>query len=171
MAHVDLLGGVVEDRRLDRPLQELLGVAAKELVERVVAGDVDGEPAPLAAPGAAPLLAEARHRAGKGDRDGGIEVADVDAELERARGDHAEELSLGEPALDLAPLLRRIAGPVGSDAIGRGRSSVLLQAHAGELVDQLGGATAAGEADRARARGDQVGEELGRLAEAGLAPA
>ena len=42
---VDLLVLVVEDRRLDRPLEELVGVAAEELVERVLAGDVDRQPA------------------------------------------------------------------------------------------------------------------------------
>ena len=54
---------VVEDRRLHRALEELLGMAAEELVERVVARDVDGEPAPLAPAGAPPLLAQARHGA------------------------------------------------------------------------------------------------------------
>ena len=43
----DLLALVVEDRRLDRPADELVGVAAEELVERVGAGDVDREAAPL----------------------------------------------------------------------------------------------------------------------------
>ena len=43
MLHLDLLGAVVEDRRLDRPLEELVRMAAEELVERVLAGDVDGE--------------------------------------------------------------------------------------------------------------------------------
>jgi hypothetical protein len=38
----DLLALVVEDRRLDGPTDELVGVAAEELVERVGAGDVDG---------------------------------------------------------------------------------------------------------------------------------
>ena len=46
----DLLVGVVEDRRLDRAAEELVGVAAEELVERVLAGDVDREAAPRAAP-------------------------------------------------------------------------------------------------------------------------
>ena len=40
MLEVDLLVLVVEDRRLDRTVEELVGVAAEELVERVVAGDV-----------------------------------------------------------------------------------------------------------------------------------
>ena len=71
-----------------------------------------------AAAGASPLLAEARDRAGKADRDGGVEVADVDPELERVGRGDAEELALDEPPLDLAPLLRRVAGAVGSEARG-----------------------------------------------------
>ena len=50
MPRGDLLAVVVEDRRLDRPLEELVGVAAEELVERVLAGDVDGEAARAGAP-------------------------------------------------------------------------------------------------------------------------
>ena len=46
---MDLLVLVVEDRRLDRAVEELVGVAAEELVERVLAGDVDREPAPAPA--------------------------------------------------------------------------------------------------------------------------
>ena len=40
VGEVDLLGLVVEDRPLDRAAEELVGVAAEELVERVLAGDV-----------------------------------------------------------------------------------------------------------------------------------
>ena len=47
-------------------------------------------PAPAAA-GAAPLLAQRRHGAGEADRDRAVEHADVDAQLERAGGDHAEQ--------------------------------------------------------------------------------
>ena len=58
---VDLLVLVVEDRVLDRAVEELVGVAAEELVERVLARDVDGEPAAAAA-GAAPLLSQRSRR-------------------------------------------------------------------------------------------------------------
>jgi hypothetical protein len=39
---------VVQDRGLHRPLQEVLRVAAEELVERVLTGHVHGQPASLA---------------------------------------------------------------------------------------------------------------------------
>ena len=111
---VDLLVLVVEDRGLDRAVEELVGVAAEELVERVLAGDVDGKAAPAAA-GAAPHLAQRGDGAGERDADRGVERADVDAELQRVGGDDAEQLALDQPALDLAPLLRGVAGAVGRD--------------------------------------------------------
>ena len=102
---------VVEDRRLDAAAEQRLRLAHEVLVERVLRGDEDGEP--VAAPaGAAPLLAQARDRPGKADRDRAVEQADVDAELERVGRGDAEQLALDEPALDVAPLLRRVARAV-----------------------------------------------------------
>ena len=43
MAVEDSRVGVVEDGRLDPPAEERLGLAHEELVERVLAGDEDGE--------------------------------------------------------------------------------------------------------------------------------
>ncbi len=63
--------------------EELVGMAAEELVERVLAGDVDGEALGPAAR-ATPHLAKARHRAGERDADRRVELADVDARA-RAR--------------------------------------------------------------------------------------
>ena len=80
----DLLGLVVQDRRLHRPVQELVRVAAEELVQRVGAGHVQGQ-AGVAPPGAAPHLAQRGHRAREGHADGRVQLADVDAQLQRAR--------------------------------------------------------------------------------------
>ena len=63
--------------------------------------------------------------------------------------------------------LRRVAGAVGRHTVGV--VGVVLQPLARELVDQLGGAAAAREADRAHFGRDQVGEQAGCLAEAGCA--
>ena len=119
-ARLDPLVLVVEDRRLDRALEELVRVAAEELVEGVVAGDVERDPL-AAPPGAAPHLPQAGDRAREGDADRGVELADVDPELERVGGDHREQLAGGEPRLDLAALLRRVAGAVGRDPLGEVR--------------------------------------------------
>ena len=103
---------------------------------------------------------------GKVDADRRVELADVDPELERVGGDDRQQLTRGERRLDLAALLRRVAGPVGRDPRRRGRGSPSsCEPHAGEALDQLDPAAAAEEADRPRAVDHQVGEQLGRLGE------
>ena len=102
---VELLVLVVEDRGLDRPLEELVRVAAEELVERVLAGDVDRQPAP-APPRAAPHLAQRRDGPRERHADRRVQRADVDPELQRVRRHDAQQLAVDEPPLELAPLLR-----------------------------------------------------------------
>ena len=126
---MDLLRLVVEDRRLHRPVEELVGVAAEELVERVLARHVHRQPG-VAAAGAAPHLAQAGDRAGERDADRRVELADVDAELERVGGHHRQQLALGQPALDLAPLRGRVAGAVGRDPLGQVGAARVLQPQA-----------------------------------------
>ena len=110
---------VVEPGRLDPPLEQRLGLAHEELVERVLARHEDREPVP-AAPGPAPLLAQRGDGAGKPDRDRAVELTDVDPELEGVGRRDAEQLALHQPPLDLAPLRGRVAGPVGREACRRG---------------------------------------------------
>ena len=98
---------VVEDRRLHAPSEQGLRLAHEVLVERVLARDEDGQAVPAAA-GAAPLLAQARHRAGEADGDDRVEHADVDSELERVRRADSEELAGEEALLDLAALRRGV---------------------------------------------------------------
>ncbi len=89
---VDLRALVIEDRRLDGARQEVLRVAAEELVERVLAGDVDREPAAAPA-GPAPHLAQRGNGARERHDDAGVELADVDPQLERVGRDHGEQLA------------------------------------------------------------------------------
>ena len=98
---------------------------------------------------------------GKPDRDGAVEQADVDAELERVGGRHAEELALDQAPLDLAPLRGRVAGPVGREP----RGGLRVEALGGEAVDQLDRLAALGEADRPQAARDELGEEPRALPE------
>src|SRR5262249_44855044 len=123
---------VIEDRRLDAPAEELVRLAHEELVEAVLARDEDGE-AVAATAGTPPLLAQRRDGAGEADRDDRVEQPHVDTELERVRRGDAEEVALGEAALDLAPLLCRVAGPV------RREVGVVAEPFGGEAVDELGG--------------------------------
>src|SRR6185503_15451989 len=115
----------------------------------------------VAAPGPAPLLSEARDRAREPDRDGGVERADVDAELQRVRRGDAEQVALDQPALDLAALGGRVAGAIGGEAARR----LAVDALGGEAVDELSSLPALDEADGSLLALDQVGHQAGSLAE------
>ena len=81
VAGVDLGVERVEDRRLDRPSEKVLRMAAEELVKRVLACDVDRQP-PAAASGSPPHLLEACDRSGERHAHRRVELADVDPELQ-----------------------------------------------------------------------------------------
>ena len=109
-------------RVLDGPPEEIRGLPHQVLVERVLERDQHGQRLGLAAPRASGPLPDARHRPRIAHQHRGVEPADVDAKLERARADHADQIAVEQPALDLAPLGGQIAGAVGTDPPGeRGR--------------------------------------------------
>ena len=68
---------------------------------------------------------------GKRHADRGVELADVDPELERVGRDDAEQLACRQPGLDLPSLLRRVAGAVGRDRARRGRPGLAPPAASG----------------------------------------
>ncbi len=156
---MDLLVLVLEDRGLDRAVEELVGVPAEELVQRILARDVHRE-AVAAAPRAAPHLLQGGNGSGERHDDRRVQRADVDPELERVGRDDREQLAAHELALELTALLRRVAGAVGDDEIlevGVGEPD-----EAGDELDRL---ARLDEADRARALMRELGDDLGRLAE------
>ena len=69
----------------------------------------------MRASGPADLLAHRRQRARKPVQHDGVERTDVDAELERAGGDHPTELAARELRLQLAALGGEVARPVRGD--------------------------------------------------------
>ena len=140
---------VVEDGGLDPPAQQRLGLAHEELVERVLAGH-EHRQAVAAAPGASPLLAQARDRAREADRDGAVEEADVDAELERVGGRHAEQLALDQAPLDLPPLGGRVAGAVRREPRGGLRVEPLARRSGGSARSPCGSWRSRSSAGRAR---------------------
>ena len=149
---------MIEPRGLDPALEQGLGLAHEELVERVLARDQHREPV-AAAPGPAPLLAQRGDGAGKAHRDRAVELADVDAELERIGRRDPEQLAVHQPPLDLAALRGRVAGAVRRQpGGGRGVDPV-----GGEAVDELGRLAALREADRAQAARDEPGHQQRRL--------
>ena len=97
---------VVEDRRLDAPSEQLVGLAHEELVERVLGRDEHREPVARGAPRGPTAGAATRRCPGKPTEMTRVEQPDVDPELERVRRRNAEQLARGEPPLDLAPLQR-----------------------------------------------------------------
>ena len=123
MARENARIGVVEDRRLDPAAEELVGLSHEVLVERVLGADQDCEAVAPAA-GAPPLLAQRGDGAREADRDHRVEQADVDPELERVGRGNAEELALGEPPLDLAPLTCCVAGAVRARGASRRRAAL-----------------------------------------------
>ena len=159
----------VDHRLLDHAAQEPLGLAHEVLVECVLAGDEHG-PAVSPPPRAAPPLPEAGDRTGEAGHEGDVEFADVDAELEGAGRDHGVELVLEEPALDVAALLRRVAGAVGLNAVG-GPGVALVEAAADGAEDELRRLAGRREGDHARAGQHGLAGHVGRFCERAAAGA
>ena len=161
---MDLLVLVVQDRGLDGTVEELVGVPAEELVERVLAGDVDREPASAPAR-PSPHLAQRGDGSRERHADRRVERADVDPELERVGRDDGEQLALGQAPLELAPLLRGVARAVRRDAIGELAMPGPDQLVGGELRDELDALARLHEADGPRAFAHEPREQLGRFGE------
>ena len=140
----------VDDRLLDAASQEAVRLAHEVLVQRVLAGHQHGVAVPGPA-GPAPPLTQARHRAWEPGDERDVEAADVDAQLERLRRHHGVELVREQPSLDVAPLLRRVAGAVGLHAVGRAAAAAVLEAAADVSVHELRRLARRRERDHARA--------------------
>ena len=151
VARVDLGVERVEDRRLDRAGEEVLGMAAEELIKRVFPGDVHRQPA-TATSGPAPHLFEARDRSGERDAHRRIELADIDPELQRVGRDDPEQVAVRQARLNLLALGGRVPGPVRGDALGQLR----IETVAGVAEDQFDPLARLHEADRSYARGDEI---------------
>ena len=151
----------IERDRLDRACHQGLGMARKPLVERIVAQHQEAE-STLSAPGTTPLLAERRDRTRKAHHNGTIKLADVDTELEGVGRDHGPQGSTGQPRLDLAAHLGRIARPIRLDTVGQhGGTARQLVAHAPQ--DQLDHLPTRGKADHALIVDHQLGHEADRV--------
>ena len=104
---------------------------------------------------------------GKCDDDGGVESADVDAQLEGVGSNHAGQFASEEFPFDLASLGRRVTGPIGRN----GRLQLVRQAIDDRLVDQLGRLAAAGEHDGPEPFCDESGRDLARPGQGRPSPA
>ncbi len=160
---------VVEDGRLHGSLQKVLGVAAEELIQGVLAGHVHGQ-STAPAPGPAPHLAQRGDGSGEGDHERRVELADVDPQLQRVGRHDRPQLAPHQPALELPSLLGGVAGPVGADQL-RQLGILGLQAAFDEHAQHLDPLARLHEADHPRAAANQLGQQLGGLAEGRVAGA
>ena len=125
----------VEARFLGRPLEQELRVVDDVLVDRRSRGDQDGNARALPPAGPPELLPRRRHRTRVAGEDRDIEPPDVDAELERVRGDDAEDLAIAQPVLDRPTFGWQVAAPVAANAASR--SVALAQRFAQSGQQQL----------------------------------
>lgn len=109
----------VEDGGFHRLVEQGLGVVHEEGVQRVVAGDEDGECALPRAAGAARLLPQGGPGARVARDDDGVQAGDVDAEFEGGGGGEAEEFAGVQGALQGATFLGEVAAAVGGHAPGQ----------------------------------------------------
>ncbi len=159
----------VDAALLDGRPEEVVRVLRDELVEGGRVGDEDGDRGARPPPRPSRLLPGRGHAAGVAHEHRGVEAPDVDPELQRVRGDDAEDRSLAEPPLDRAALERQVAAPVApDDPLGpRPRLQGFLQ-----VRDQhLGGEPRRGEDDRLEALREEGQRDVARGVEGRLADA
>ena len=102
------------------------------LVDRGARRDEDRDARALPPAGPAELLPGRGDRARVAGQDRHVEAADVDAELERVGGDHAEDLAVAQAALDRPPLGRQVAAAIAADAAARAVALAQRLAQAGQ---------------------------------------
>ncbi len=151
----------VDHRGLGRAGQQLARMACVPLVELVVAGDEHGRGASGRAAGTPDLLAHRRQRAGEPVQHDGVERTDVDAELERARGHDAAEVTARESGFELAPFGGEVAGAVRGDRRRcRGAIGARLREQAACVRgDELGALATARERERLVSVVDEAGQQ------------
>src|SRR5438552_12149630 len=88
------------------------------LVQRAARRHIDRRRRPSPAARPPNLLPGACDRAGIAAEHGSIEVADVDAQLQGVRADHAPHRTVAESVLDLTPLQWKVATAVAADRAG-----------------------------------------------------
>jgi hypothetical protein len=98
-----------------RRIEQVVRISGDVLVERRRRCHENSQRRLVAPAGATDLLPGARQRARVAGEDGGIESADIDAELERVRSDDATDAALAQAALDRTTFIRQIAAAIALD--------------------------------------------------------
>ncbi len=169
MVHEDERVVRIHARVLGRRPEEVLGVGHHELVQRRARRHQDGRRPAAATAGAAGLLPERRDPAGIASQHRDVQVADVDAELERVGRDDAEHLALAQALLDRPAPGGQVAAAIAAHdpAVARLVGDAALD----RRQQDLGGEAALREDDRRDLRPEESQRELRGLAEIGRADA
>ena len=147
----------VHHRGLQGAAKEFVRVFKEILVQGVGLGQQDDEGVAAGPPHPAGPLPGGDHGAGIANQDADVQTADVDAHLQGAGGDHPSHPACGQGLLDLAALLRQIAGAIGADVALELRRQPLRPD-----MDELRELAGLGEADGIEALADGLGKDLGR---------
>ncbi len=128
----------VDQRVFGRRVEEVRRVADDVLVERRAARHQHRGRLPRTTARAAGPLPRGRDRARVAGQHRDVERADVDTELERARGDDRAHLAVAQPLLDLPAPVRQIAAPIPPHHIVRARRPLyrVLQVARQDLGDE-----------------------------------
>ena len=153
--------GRVGDGGLDRPAEHRPRVVGEVVVQRVVAGDEDDQRLLLRPPGPPGLLPQRGERARVAGQHDGVQPGDVDAELQRVRRRHAEQVAGRQGPLQLAALLGQVAAAVGVHPAHEVVAAAVVQQAAGLLGHRLRAAPRPDERQRPGAALHEVGEQRG----------
>src|SRR5207237_2774468 len=130
---------------LGRAVEHVSRMLNDVLIDRRRRRDEEGGGQILAPAGASHLLPRRRHGPRVAEEDGGLERADIDAELQGVRRNDATDGTVAQALLDRAPLRRQIAAAIAADEILRPLRLRKTRAKVGE--QQLGLHARAGECD------------------------
>src|SRR6267378_3444169 len=100
---------------LRRVAEEIVGMADDELIERRGGSHQHGARTSAAAASAPGALPGGGDSAGIARHDDGIEGADVNAELKRARRNNSADFSIAEAAFDFAAFVRQVTAAVAAN--------------------------------------------------------
>ena len=165
MADQDVQVVRVDAGLLHGRIEEVLGVPGDELVQRGRVRHQHRHRGPAAAAGAARLLPGGGDAARVAEEHGGVEAADVDAQLEGIGGHDAEHGAVAQAALDLPPLQGQVAAAVAADHALRPRPRLQRVLEVGD--EHLRGQARGREGDRLQALLQEGQGHVARAAQGG----
>ena len=102
----------IDQSHFRRLAQEIFRMIHDELIQRRARRDQHRHRHSAAPAGAAHALPRGRNRSGIAGKHGNIQASDIDAQLQRIRGNHAANRAVPQAALDLPPFIRQISAAI-----------------------------------------------------------